>query len=331
MTSLKLSGVALPAAQAGAIDLALRVSDLHADLREELAKDTVLRRDESLARRTTLRVGGPAELYVEPASETDLTATLQFARLHDVPVFFLGRGSNLLIRDGGIRGLVICLAHPQFSRIEVAGEFLTVGAGAALKSVANAARDAGLTGLEFLEGIPGSVGGALRMNAGAMGGWIFDRVSLLRCMDGRGEVHEIPGAEAGARYRGCPLLVHQVALGAVLQGVPAAREEIMERMTASNRKRWSSQPRQPSAGCTFKNPAPDLPAGRLIDELGLKSTRVGDAMVSDVHANFFVNLGGATATDVLRLLELVRQRVREARGIELEPEVEIVGEDLNPT
>lgn len=330
MTSLKLSGVSLEAAEAGALDLAVRVSDLHADLREELAEGTVLRRDESLARRTTLRVGGPAELYVEPASEADLSTSVQFARLHDVPVFFLGRGSNLLIRDGGIRGLVVCLSHPSFSRIEVAGETVTVGAGAPLKAVANAARDAGLTGFEFLEGIPGSVGGALRMNAGAMGGWIFDRVTTLRYMDGRGETHEITGAEAGARYRGCPLLVQQVALGAVLQGVPAAREEILERMTASNRKRWSSQPRQPSAGCTFKNPGPDMPAGRLIDELGLKGTRVGDAMVSDVHANFFVNLGGATATDVLRLLELVRQRVREARGIELEPEVEIVGEDLNP-
>jgi UDP-N-acetylenolpyruvoylglucosamine reductase len=329
MSTLKLSGEPLDEAQAGAINLAMRITDLHTDLRDMLAAGTVVRRDESMARRTTLRVGGPADLYVEPTTEADLATTLQFARVHSVPVFFLGRGSNLLIRDGGIRGLVICLCHPSFSRIEVEGEWVRCGAGAYLRQIANAARDGGLTGFEFLEGIPGSLGGALRMNAGAMGGWVFDRVETLRYMDQVGEVHEISGEEAGARYRGCPLLVKQIALGAVLKGKPAAREVISERMTASNQKRWSSQPKQPSAGCTFKNPAQDTPAGRLIDELGLKGTRVGDAMVSDVHANFFVNLGQATATDVLRLLDLVRQRVHEARGIELEPEVEIIGEDLN--
>jgi UDP-N-acetylenolpyruvoylglucosamine reductase len=224
--------------------------------------------------------------------------------------------------------LVISLAHPAFARVEVEGVRLRVGAGASLRQVAYAARDAGLTGLEFLEGIPGSVGGALRMNAGAMGGWIFDVVETLRFMDRTGRVQEIPGVEAGAQYRGCPMLREQMALGAVLRGEPADRELIQERLAESNRKRWTSQPKQPSAGCTFKNPRPEMPAGRLIDELGLKGLRVGDAMVSDKHANFFVNLGGATAADVLALIGEVRRRVWEARSIELETEVEIVGEEM---
>ena len=224
--------------------------------------------------------------------------------------------------------MVVSLAHPAFARVEVEGTRLRAGAGASLRQVAYAARDAGLTGLEFLEGIPGSVGGALRMNAGAMGGWMFDVVETLQFMDRTGRVQEIPGGEAGAQYRGCPMLREHIALGALLRGEPAERERIQERLAESNRKRWTSQPKQPSAGCTFKNPGPDMPAGRLIDELGLKGLRVGDAMVSDKHANFFVNLGAATATDVLRLIGEVRQRVWEARAIELETEVEIVGEEM---
>ncbi len=327
MKVLRLSDEPLGTAEAMAADRAMRVADLHHDLQRALSKDTVLRRDEPLNRRTTLRVGGPADLYVEPAGEEELTAVVDLARVLDVPVFVLGRGSNLLIRDGGIRGVVISLAHPAFSRIEVRDGLVWAGAGAGLRQVSNAARDAGLGGMEFMEGIPGSVGGALRMNAGAMGGWIFDRVELLRYLEPGGNVREIPGVEAGAQYRGCPLLVRSVALGALLRGDAADRAAIQERMAVSNRKRWSSQPRQPSAGCTFKNPSPDLPAGRLIDELGLKGMRVGKAMVSEVHGNFFVNLGEATAGDVLQLIGQVRQRVREARGIELETEVEIVGED----
>jgi UDP-N-acetylenolpyruvoylglucosamine reductase len=327
MKLLRLSDEPLGVGEALVVDRAMRVADLHVDLQRALSKDTVLRRDEPMNRRTTLRVGGPADLYVEPVGEEELTAVVDLARVLEVPLFVLGRGSNLLIRDGGIRGVVVSLGHPSFSRIEIREGMVWAGAGAGLRQVANAARDAGLGGMEFMEGIPGSVGGALRMNAGAMGGWIFDRVELLRYMEPGGVIREITGAEAGAQYRGCPVLVRSVALGALLRGDVAERATIQERMAASNRKRWSSQPRQPSAGCTFKNPAPELPAGRLIDELGLKGMRVGNAMVSDIHGNFLVNLGEATSGDVLRLIEQVRQRVREARGIELETEVEIVGED----
>jgi UDP-N-acetylenolpyruvoylglucosamine reductase len=237
----------------------------------------------------------------------------------------LGRGSNLLVRDGGIRGVVICLAHPAFSRVEIVGHELHCGAGAKLKAVSVEARRAGLAGLEFLEGIPGSVGGALRMNAGAMGSWMFDVVGSIRFMDHSGRAHERNAGDVYVEYRGCPLFKDHIALGAVLRGQPATKEIVAERMNRFSAKRWESQPAAASAGCIFKNPK-EIPAGKLIDELGLKGTRVGRAVVSDVHGNFIVNEGGATAQEVLKLIDLVKERAQAARGIELHTEVEIIGE-----
>jgi len=296
-----------------------------AELEALLSPESVLRRDEPLTRRTTLRVGGPADFYVEPASEADLSSLIRFCAAQRLPWFLLGRGSNLLVRDGGIRGVVLCLAAPCFSRVEPLGDRLRCGAGARLKAVALEARRAGLANLEFLEGIPGSVGGALRMNAGAMGSSIFACVDRVRFMDSTGGVHERAASEIRVAYRECCLLKDHIALEAVLRGVPAPREAIEQRAQAFNQKRWSSQPAAPSAGCIFKNPGP-IPAGRLIDELGLKGARVGGAVVSDVHANFIVNEGTATAQDVLRLIDLVKQHAKASRGIELETEVQIVGE-----
>jgi len=286
----------------------------------------VISPDEPLAKRTTLRIGGSADLYVEPASEADLAAVLSFCRRLDRPFFVLGRGSNLLVKDGGFRGVVICLAHPHFTRIESVGCLLKCGAGAKLKAVAVEAKRSSLAGLEFLEGIPGSVGGALRMNAGAMGGAIFDVVESVRLMDFGGAVHERAARELSAGYRSCLVLKDRIALAAVLRGEPGTREAIEQRMNESSRKRWQSQPAAPSAGCIFRNPAA-IPAGKLIDELGLKGARVGGAVVSTEHGNFIVNDGAATARDVLALIELIRKRARLERGIELDPEVEIVGEE----
>jgi UDP-N-acetylenolpyruvoylglucosamine reductase len=286
---------------------------------------TLVRRNEPMGRHTTLRVGGPADVYLEPADETDLAALLKFCGAHGVPFFILGRGSNLLVRDRGFRGAVICLAQPEFGRIAVDGERLRCGAGARLKQVANAARSHGVRGLEFLEGIPGSIGGALRMNAGAMGNATFDVVESVRLMDFDGLVHERLPRELAVAYRGCTTLKDFVALGAVLIGRPDSVESIAQRMSAYSQKRWSSQPAAPSAGCLFKNP-PTIPAGRLIDELGLKGTRVGDARISLEHGNFLVNDGAATAADVLALIGLLQARALAERGIELHPEVEIVGE-----
>ncbi|MBN2507787.1 MAG: UDP-N-acetylmuramate dehydrogenase [Verrucomicrobia bacterium] len=297
-----------------------------AALTRAVSPAALVRRDEPLAARTTIRIGGPADCYFEPASESDLARGLALAARHGVPVTLMGRGSNLLIRDGGIRGLVICLAHPEFSRVEVLAGRLHAGAGARLKTLVAAARRHRLTGLEFLEGIPGSLGGALRMNAGAMGLWIFQAVERLRIMDRTGTVSERAGSEVPTEYRACPLLREHVALGAVLKGAPAAAETIADQMTRFSRKRRESQPAAPSAGCVFKNP-PAIAAGRLIEELGLKGHRVGGAMVSDVHGNFIVNAGNATARDVLALIALVQHAAKSRRDIHLEPEVQIVGED----
>ena len=286
----------------------------------------MVRPDEVLARRTTLRVGGPADVYVEPASEADLAATLQFCAEGGRPFFLLGRGSNLLVRDGGFRGVVICLAQPAFAQVETQGQRLHCGAGAKLKLVAQEARRHALAGLEFLEGIPGSVGGALRMNAGAMGGATFDLVESMRVMDYSGQARTLARAEVPVEYRCCPLLRDHIALGAVFCGQPGERAQIERRLNEFNRLRWEIQPAAPSAGCTFKNPL-SIPAGRLIDELGLKGTRVGGARVALEHGNFIVNDGGGTAADVLALMELVRARARDERGLELENEVEIIGED----
>jgi UDP-N-acetylenolpyruvoylglucosamine reductase len=296
-----------------------------AQLRRQLSPQDIIRHDELLARHTTLRVGGPADLYLEPNSESDLQATLEFCSQNKLPFFVLGRGSNLLVKDGGFRGVAISLAQPAFSRIEVSPPILRCGAGAKLKAVAVEAKRNAITGLEFLEGIPGSVGGALRMNAGAMGGAMFDVVQSVRVMDLRGGTSECKPGELEVKYRGCASFKSLIALSAVLQGRAGVREEIERRMNEFSRKRWSSQPAAPSAGCMFKNPV-TVPAGKLIEELGLKGTRVGGAVVSAEHGNFLINDGTATARDVLELIELIRQRARSVRGIELETEVEIIGE-----
>ena len=286
-----------------------------------------VRENEPLSKRTTLRVGGCADVCVEPASEEDLAKAVQYCHQAGTHFVVLGRGSNLLVRDGGIRGAVIFLSHPIFSRIEAESPNLRCGAGARLKAVSAKARELSLAGLEFLEGIPGSVGGALRMNAGAMGSAVFEFVTLVRFMDDMGEIQERNAAEVTAEYRCCPLFEKNIAMGATFRGLPAEKEAIAQRTAEFNKKRWSSQPREPSAGCIFKNPSPSLSAGRLVDELGLKGTRRGGAVVSPVHGNFIINDGGATASDVLQLIDLIKSRAKAERGIELRTEVEIIGEE----
>jgi UDP-N-acetylenolpyruvoylglucosamine reductase len=301
------------------------MEELAGALRSELSPATVLRAHEPLSKKTTLRVGGAADWYSEPASEADLAALLRFCAAQRLPWFVLGRGSNILVRDAGVRGVVICLVHGPFGQIEVQGQRLVCGAGVKLKRLAAEAKRNELAGLEFLEGIPGSVGGALRMNAGAMGVSTFDRIVSVRCMDALGAVSERSARGLPVEYRSCGFFKDHIALSAVFEGQPGSREEIEKRMNEFSRKRWASQPAAPSAGCMFKNP-PALPAGRLIDELGLKGTRVGGASVSQEHGNFIVNDGTATARDVLELVEKIRARARAARAIELETEVEIIGE-----
>jgi UDP-N-acetylenolpyruvoylglucosamine reductase len=296
------------------------------DLACRVSPATVIRHNEPLAKHTTLRVGGPADVYVEPATEEDLAAVVKWCAGRGVPFFVMGRGSNLLVRDAGFRGVIICLLHANFSRIEAASERLRCGAGAKLKNIAAEAKRLGLSGMEFLEGIPGSIGGALRMNAGAMGGATFDVVESVRLMDFNGEVRELTPREMSVEYRGCSTLKNHIALSAVFKGLPDSHESILQRMSAFNRKRWTSQPTAPSAGCIFKNPK-EIPAGKLIDELGLKGTRVGGAVVSAEHGNFIVNDGNATARDMLELIEILKAKAKAERGIELQTEVEIIGDE----
>jgi UDP-N-acetylenolpyruvoylglucosamine reductase len=301
--------------------------DIADEIAGRVSRATVIRRDEPLAKHTTLRVGGPADVYVEPSNEDDLANVVKFCGENEIKLFILGRGSNLLVRDGGFRGVVICLAQPHFSRIEIAGERLLCGAGAKLKNVSVEAKRNNLSGVEFLEGIPGSVGGALRMNAGAMGGATFDAVGSVRVMDFEGSVRELAPREMAVEYRSCAVLKNHIALGAVFRCKTLPRAEIERRMKAFSEKRWASQPAAPSAGCIFKNPGA-IPAGRLVEELGLKDARVGGAVVSAEHGNFIVNAGKATARDVLELIALLKARAKEARGIELQTEVEIIGEEI---
>ena len=298
----------------------------YTELRGLLKADSILKRDEPLHKHTTMRIGGPAQLWFEPTDEDDLKIGLRFAHDRGIPVTFIGRGSNLLIRDGGILGLCVHLGRPWFSRIEVEGEYVTVGAGARLKQIVADARKHDLGGFEFMEGIPGNLGGALRMNAGAMQGWTMEVVESVRSVDLLGHVHEIKKADMEIHYRSVPHFQTHIAVSARLKGKPSSKEEINEKLKAYSGKRWTSQPAAPSAGCIFKNPGP-LPAGKLIDELGLKNLSVGPARVSEVHGNFIVNDGGATAEDVLQLISLIQSRARESRQIDLHTEVIVLGEE----
>jgi UDP-N-acetylmuramate--L-alanine ligase/UDP-N-acetylenolpyruvoylglucosamine reductase len=295
-------------------------------LQSRLSPETRLTREEPLAPKTTLRVGGSARLYAEPAAVADLQLLLREAAARGVKVYALGRGSNLVVPDEGVDGLVISLAHSVWQSCELRPDGrLRAGAGLRLKHLCGFATQAGLGGFEFLEGIPGSVGGALRMNAGAMGGWFFSVVEEVQLMTLAGEIRVLGKAEMNVTYRECRELVNAFALGVLLR--PAARaesEDISRQVGVYRRQRAETQPREPSAGCIFKNP-PGVSAGQLIDELGLKGERVGDAEVSPVHANFIINRGGAASADIILLMRRVRERVRQARAITLEPEVLLYG------
>jgi UDP-N-acetylmuramate--L-alanine ligase/UDP-N-acetylenolpyruvoylglucosamine reductase len=324
--------------EAGDLVLSLGAGNIHEQL-EILAADLVIaeklkaivgeegevRLYEPLSNHTTLRVGGPAQFWVEPRTEQSFAELIRFCRDEHMPLFAIGRGSNLLVRDGGIHGVVVHPRGGDFDRIEVDGCEITAGAGVKLRQVAYAARAVNLGGLEWMEGIPGTVGGGLRMNAGAMGAQTFENVTRIRYLDAEGNSHVKNRDELEVFYRRFPLLEKNFAVSATFRGQPAERAEIDARLRQSQEKRRTTQPVAKSAGCIFKNPT-TIPAGKLVDELGLKNSRVGNARVSKVHGNFIVNDGDATATEMLQLIDNIKTVARKKRGIELETEVEIVGE-----
>jgi UDP-N-acetylmuramate--alanine ligase len=324
--------------EAGDLVLSLGAGNIHEQL-EILAADLVIaeklkaivgeegevRLYEPMSNHTTLRVGGPAQFWVEPRTEQTFAQLIRFCRDEHLPLFVIGRGSNLLVRDGGIRGVVVHPRGGDFEKIEVDGCEITAGAGIKLRQVAYAARAANLGGLEWMEGIPGTVGGGLRMNAGAMGAQTFENVMRIRYLDAEGNSHAKNRDELEVFYRRFPLLEKNFAVSATFRAQPAERAEIDARLRESQEKRRTTQPAAKSAGCIFKNPV-TIPAGKLVDELGLKNSRVGNARVSRVHGNFIVNDGDATASEVLELIDDIKSVARQKRGIELETEVEIVGE-----
>lgn len=282
---------------------------------------------EPLSRHTTMRIGGPAQFWTEPESEEGFADLVQFCFDEGIPFMVMGRGSNLLVRDAGIPGVVAHLARGEFLRHEVSGNEITAGVGVKFKQISALARSAELGGFEWMEGIPGNLGGGLRMNAGAMGAQTFDQVVRVRFCDQDGNIFTRTPAEIDVRYRSVPLLRQNYALAAVLKGTPSQRETIDKILETSVAKRRSSQPVAASAGCIFKNPD-SIAAGKLIEELGFKNFSVGRARVSEVHGNFIVNDGGATASDVLTLIAEIQAAAERERGITLETEVQIVGAEL---
>ncbi|HEY0789523.1 MAG TPA: UDP-N-acetylmuramate--L-alanine ligase [Chthoniobacterales bacterium] len=323
-------------ARPGDLILSLGAGDIHEEgskLAQDLRLGQAVRRVmgggevrlyEPLSKHTTLRVGGPAQVWAEPETQGALSALLGFCSAQRVPVFVLGRGSNLLVRDGGLPGVVVHLNRGEFVALNVSADEIHAGAGVRLKQLTAAARAAGLGGFEWMEGIPGSVGGCLRMNAGAMGQEAFQQVVRVQATNRRGEFFTVHPERLEVHYRDVPFLAEHVAISAVFRGQPASTAEIDQRLDAAVRKRKSTQPVAASAGCIFKNP-PACKAGRLVEELGLKNHGVGPARVSEVHGNFIVNDGGATAAQVLALIAEIQTAARQRRGIELETEVLIVG------
>ena len=283
-----------------------------------------LRAGVPLARYTWFRVGGPAEVLFEPADADDLADFLA-ARPRDVAGTVLGVGSNLLVRDGGIEGVVVRLGR-GFAAVRAEGLTLVAGAGASCPNVAKAARDAGIAGLEFLSGVPGGLGGALRMNAGAYGSEIASVFAAARALDGSGIWHEVDAQGLGFSYRHSDTPEDWIFVEGRLRGALGEPDAIAARMAAIQAERESSQPiRTRTGGSTFTNP-PGHKAWELIDKAGCRGLRRGGAQVSPKHCNFLVNTGGATAADLEGLGEEVRRRVFESSGISLEWEIRRIGE-----
>lgn len=304
---------------------------LIADLKtlDEIVNDSgveTIKLYEPMSKHTTMRIGGPAQFWIEPSEFEGFKEAVNYCKARGIPVRVVGRGSNLLIRDGGIRGAVIHPKGEAFSEVTVDGDTIKAGVGARFKKLASVAREHGIGGFEWMEGIPGNVGGGLRMNAGAMRVETFDQVVDVTFLDEDGQIRTRSREEIVSEYRSVPELRRNYALATTFKGSAASAENIQELLEESRHHRNSTQPKAASAGCIFKNPEV-CGAGQLIDELGLKETGVGKAEVSLEHGNFIVNRGEATAADVLKLIDQIKAKAKAERGVDLETEVQILGED----
>jgi UDP-N-acetylmuramate dehydrogenase len=280
---------------------------------------------EPLRRYTAWKIGGPADALIEPTSVDEFIRAAELTRENDIPLTILGGGTNVLIQDGGIRGLTIRLAK-SLTNIEIDDLRVTADAGVLYPVLANTTAARGLAGLQFATGIPGTVGGAVYMNAGAYGSEtteVLDWADVFR----DGEVVRTKNEDLGLAYRKSFLHEHPdwLVLRASYTLVPGDADALKAQIKEFRAQRMNGSPNKPSCGSTFKRPAGDFP-GRVIEAAGLKGTRIGDIQVSPVHANYLVNLGGGTAEDALSLIQHVRETVREKLGVELEAEVRVIGE-----
>ncbi|MGA7580171.1 MAG: UDP-N-acetylmuramate dehydrogenase [Pseudolabrys sp.] len=271
---------------------------------------------------TWFRVGGPAQAFFMPEDENDLAYFLRNLP-GETPVTVIGAGSNMIVRDGGVAGVVIRLSR-GFNDVKVKDHRITAGTAILDVMVARAAQPAGIAGLAFLSGIPGTIGGALRMNGGAYGGETKDVLVETQGVDRQGNLRKFTIGEMGFSYRHCGVSEDVIFTAAVLQGRAGAPEEIAAEMATIKKKREASQPRNRTGGSTFKNP-PGHSAWKLVDDAGCRGLTVGGAQVSELHSNFLINLGGATAADIEILGETVRERVKAHSGVELEWEIKRVG------
>lgn len=303
-----------------------------ADLCEDLAKLMPdlrgrLRANAVLSEITWFRVGGPAQVLFTPADEADLAYFLKLLP-PEVPVFPLGLGSNMLVRDGGVPGVVIRLGR-GFGQIEIGdGHRITAGSAVPDVKVARSAGEAGIAGLHFYRGIPGSIGGALRMNAGAHGTETKDVLESARAVDRQGNIHQLSLADMGFTYRHCGVPKDFIFTSATFRGARGSPAEILQQMEEVADYREQNQPiKERTGGSTFKNP-PGHSAWKLVDAAGMRGFRIGGAMVSQMHCNFLINTEGATAEDIEQLGETIRSRVKANSGVELNWEIIRLGEAL---
>jgi UDP-N-acetylmuramate dehydrogenase len=285
---------------------------------------------EPMMKHTSLKIGGPADVFAIPQDIPSLKNMLIILKRQGIPFLPLGSGTNVLIRDDGIEGVVISLMH--FRKIEIMSEDernvnVYVEAGTPLQRLVQFSKEKGYSGIEGLAGIPGSVGGAICGNAGAFGYEMKDVLFFVLMMDAEGCIKKLKAEDIEFGYRRSSIPLDELLLSAEIVLKKDEKENVSSRIENFLKMKWESQPiSEPSAGCVFKNLS-GLSAGRLIDEAGCKGMRVGDVEVSSVHANFFVNKGKARASDFIELMENVRSRVKETSGIELEPEIRIIGRE----
>lgn len=290
----------------------------------------VVRLGEPMDCHTSLGVGGAADFFVEPGDTLELAHLVEFLSGKDIPFFPLGNGTNLIVRDGGYRGVLVSLRNLQAMEIwhdSPRQSSIFAEAGVPLARMVEAALKESLAGIEFCAGIPGTLGGALRMNAGAWGGAMKDIVTSLFLVMPGGTMEKREAKELSFSYRNLVLPENSIIAAALLSLIPGESGEIRGRVNENMAQRRQRHPlAMRSAGSIFKNPS-EAPAGRVIEEAGLKGLRIGDAMVSELHGNFIVNSGNATAGEVLDLIDTLRRRVKERTGLELEREVIVIGEE----